>query len=63
MTAAVVRYVKHDNNTRRLLLATLGPLKSLHEQDLKKRSADLVRLALFQEHGRMSLRRDDISKM
>ena len=62
MTAAVVRYVQHDNNTRRLLLAALGPLKSLHEQDLKKRATDLVRLALFQEQRRMPLRRDDISK-
>ena len=33
-----------------------------HEQDLKKRATDLVRLALFHEQGRMPLRRDEISK-
>ena len=52
----------HDNNTPRLLLAALGPLKYLHKQDLKKRTTDLVRLALFQEQRRMPLRHDDISK-
>jgi hypothetical protein len=33
-----------------------------HEQDLKKRATDLVRLALFHEQGRMPLRRDEITK-
>ncbi len=33
-----------------------------HEQDLKKRATDLVRLALFNEQRRMPLRRDEISK-
>jgi MAGE family len=33
-----------------------------HEQDLKNRAADLVRLALFHEQRRMPLRRDEISK-
>ncbi|KAI9461517.1 MAGE-domain-containing protein [Russula earlei] len=32
------------------------------DTDLKKRAADLVRLALFQEQRRMPLRRDEISK-
>ncbi len=33
-----------------------------HEQDLRKRATDLVRLALFNEQKRMPLRRDEISK-
>jgi melanoma-associated antigen len=40
----------------------VGPHSNTHEQDLKKRATDLVRLALFQEQRRMPLRRDDISK-
>lgn len=42
------------------LSSQLNP--TLHEQDLKKRATDLVRLALFHEQRRMPLRRDEISK-
>jgi hypothetical protein len=56
-----------DANTVRAALVGYISLSSRfnptpHEQDLRKRATDLVRLALFHEQRRMPLRRDEISK-